>query len=52
MNVENSLSHIEKEILNLLNEGLEIRDIADKMGISHHTIKSYISKITKINKSK
>ena len=47
--MENSLNEREKEILELVKQNLSIDEIAEKYGVSRHTIKSYLSKFNKMH---
>jgi len=47
--MENSLSKTEKQVIDLVKQDYEVKEIAEKLGISSHTVKSYISKLSKMN---
>lgn len=42
-----SISKREKEVLMLLSQGLTLKEVADKLYLSHHTIISHKRNITK-----
>ena len=48
--MENSLTEREKEILELLSQNADEREIAEKLSVSIHTIKAYLSKLRKTTK--
>lgn len=45
--MENSLTEREKEILELAGQNSDEKEIAEKLSISVHTVKSYLSKLRK-----
>lgn len=48
--MDKNLNKTEESIVELLQQELEIREIAEKLNISSHTVKSYVNKLEKINK--
>lgn len=48
----NALTAKEKEVLSLISSGLTTKEIADRLGISHHTVESHRKNLLKKSQAK
>ncbi len=48
--MEKNLNKTEELIVELLQQDFQIKEIAEKLSISSHTVKAYVNKLEKINK--